>query len=449
MKLRPIASFLAWRRGALLPAVAALCLAAGAGPGDGGGFCYSPATSGKGRFVSFYSLANNLSASADTNDKNDVFVRDTKTGTTTLDSVATGGAASDGDSFVSAVSADGRWLVFASEATDLVAGDTNASRDIFLRDRKLGTTTLVSVNSAGAPGDGDSDVPALSANGRFVAFASKATDLVAADTNAHRDVFVRDLKLGLTERVSVASDGSEGTGDTVGLVAISPNGRWVAFSSTATNLVTGDSNGNADVFLHDRKKGTTTRVSVATGGVQTDGSSFEPCVSNNGRWVSWDSDGDDLVAGDTNGTDDMFVHDVKKNVTVCASVAPDGTTVGDSYSFAVQSLSADGRWLAFQSHSTNLVTGDTNLADDIFLRDLKKGVTTRISVATDGTESDGFSTSPSISNDGRNIAFVSVATTLAPGSSNGKEQIFVHDRKSGATTCASVSTTGELADTVP
>src|SRR5437867_4406185 len=227
------------------------------------------------------------------------------------------------------------------------------------------TTVRVSVASDGTEGNDVSLGSALSADGRFVAFDSAATDLVAGDTNGVSDVFVHDRQTGTTERVSVASDGAQGNGSS-GLVtfafppALSADGRFVAFVSFATNLVAGDTNGATDVFVHDRQAGTTERVSVASGGSQSNGSNVGSALSADGRFVAFQSAATNLVADDTNGATDVFVHDRQTGTTERMSVASDGSQ-GNGFN-AGPALSADGRFVAFHSTATNLVAGDTNRA---------------------------------------------------------------------------------------
>src|SRR5437016_8015596 len=246
------------------------------------------------------------------------------------------------------------------------------------------TTERVSVASGGTEGNGASLSSALSADGRFVAFVSAATDLVAADTNGVSDVFVHDRQTGATERVSVASGGAEGNGSS-GLIgfafppALSADGRFIAFVSFATNLVAGDTNGATDVFVHDRQTGTTERVSVASGGTQSNAASLGSALSADGRFVAFQSDATNLVAGDTNGATDVFVRDRQTGMTERVSVASDGTQANNVSSYPA--LSADGRFVAFESDATNLVAGDTNGATDVFVHDRQTGATERVSAA--------------------------------------------------------------------
>ncbi len=262
-------------------------------------------------------------------------------------SVATDGTEADGVSYTSAISADGRFVAFYSGATNLVSGDTNGTTDVFVHDRQTGTTERVSVATGGGQADnGSFGPPAISADGRFVAFYSNATNLVGGDTNSKYDIFVHDRQTGTTERVSVATGGGQAT-DSSQSPAISADGRFVTFYSNATNLVGGDTNGAADVFVHDRQTGTTERVSVATGGGQaTGGDSYDPAISADGRFVAFDSAATNLVSGDSNSSDDMFVHD--RGTSGAAPLAPlalNATDIGaDAFTanFTGQDASATG-----------------------------------------------------------------------------------------------------------
>ncbi len=393
------------------------------GGGQATGYSQLPAISADGRFVAFESDSSNL-VGGDTNGTTDIFVHDRQTGTTERVSVATGGTEANDASDNPAISADGRFVAFYSFATDLVSGDTNGTADVFVHDRQTGTTERVSVATGGTEATGNSLNAAISADGRFVAFYSLATDLVSGDTNGKYDVFVHDRQTGTTERVSVATGGSQADNHSYD-PAISADGRFVAFDSSATNLVGGDTNANADVFVHDRQTGTTERVSVATGGAEGDGNSSEPAIDADGRFVAFESDATTLVSGDTNGTTDIFVHDRQTGTTERVSVATGGTEGnGNSVSAAI---SADGRFVAFYSAASNLVS-DANGANDVFVRDRQTGTTERVSVATGGSPADSHSYTPAISADGRFVAFDSRATNLVSGDTNGADDIFVRDR---------------------
>jgi Tol biopolymer transport system component len=367
--------------------------------------------------------------------------------TTTRVSVATGGGQANGTSSSPVVSDDGRIILFTSDATNLVPGDTNGATDVFVHDRQTRTTTRVNVSTGGAQANGDSgEGIALSGNGQVVAFDSNASNLVVGDTNADQDVFVHDRQTGITERVSVATGGGQGNfGGS--FPALSGNGRFVAFVSVASNLVPGDTNFRQDVFVHDRQTGTTTRVNVGQGGIQTNqGSGDELSISGDGRFVAFISEANNLVPGDTNGVEDVFVHDRQTGTTTRVSVGPGGLQANGE-SDDGPALSADGRFVAFISDANNLVSSDTNGVPDIFMHDRQMGTTTRVSVATGGggQQANAESESMALSGDGRFVAIDTEATNLVPNApTHGGSDVYVHDRQTGITTLVSVATNGTL-----
>jgi Tol biopolymer transport system component len=233
-----------------------------------------------------------------------------------------------------------------------------------------GATERVSLGPNGVQGNGSSgniSNPVLSADGRFVAFDSAASNLVPGDTNGVLDVFVHDRRLGTTRRVSVGPNGRQGNAGSYAPV-LSANGRFVAFYSAADNLVRGDTNRSLDVFVHDRRLGTTRRVSVGPNGRQGNAGSYVPVLSANGRFVAFDSAASNLVPGDTNDSTDVFVHDRRLGATRRVSVGPNGRQGNDGSTYAA--LPADGRFVAFTSFASNLVPGDTNGALDVFVHTL-------------------------------------------------------------------------------
>jgi Tol biopolymer transport system component len=382
--------------------------------------------SADGRYVAFYSIATNL-VPGDTTGSGDIFVRDRQSGTTERVSVDSGGAQGNGGSYAPAISADGRYVAFDGSATNLVPGDTNGFSDVFLRDRQSGTTERVSISSGGVQGNGYSYFPSISADGRYVAFESSATNLVAGDTNAFVDVFVRDRLSGTTERVSISSGGVQGNGGS-DAPSISADSRYVAFQSYANNLVLGDTNGFVDVFVRDRQSGTTERVSVDSFGAQGNDHSYVPSISADDLYVAFHSYATNLVPGDTNGFADVFVHNRLSFWTERASVSPAGVQGNGNSSYP--SISADGRHVAFASTATNLVPGDTNGVEDAFIRDRLNSTTERVSVSSAGAQGNGDSGDygPSISTDGRYVAFESAAAFLVPGDTNGVKDVFIRDR---------------------
>jgi len=380
--------------------------------------------SADGRFVAFYSGASNL-VPGDTNGVPDIFVRDRLTGTTERVSVSSAGEQGNGWSGGASISADGRFVAFYSWASNLVPGDTNGVPDIFIRDRLTARTERVSVSSAGEQGNGRPGGASISADGRFVAFVSDASNLAPGDTNAWADVFVRERLTDRTERVSVSSSGAQGNSHS-GSVSISADGRFVAFDSRATNLVPGDTNGRDDVFVRDRLTGRTERVSVSSAGEQGNSVSYAPSISADGRFVAFASRASNLAPGDTNGYDDVFVRDRLTGTTERISVSSAGAQ--GNYESWWPCISADGRFVAFHSPASNLAPGDTNGCYDIFVRDRLTGTTERVSVSSSGAQGDGDSCAPSISADGRFVGFVSSASNLVPGDTNGMCDTFVRDR---------------------
>lgn len=358
--------------------------------------------------------------------------------TTTRVSIDMTGGIPDGASYEPVLSADGRYVAFESSASNLVAGDRNEAGDIFVYDRQTETTTRVSVDQQGGDSDGWSGSPAISADGRFVAFWSLATDLVPEDRNGKSDIFVYDRQTRDTSRVSVNRQGEDPDGESM-LPAMSGDGRYVAFQSWASNLVTGDGNGFPDIFVYDREDGTTTRVSVDRQGGDPNLGSDTPALSADGRYVVFDSSASNLVEGDGNETIDIFVHDRQTGTTSRVSVnLKGGDTNGASYD---PTLSADGRYVAFGSWASNLVEGDGNGDEftDIFVYDREAERTTRVSESLQGGDSNGTSGRPALSANGRFVAFSSEATNLAAGDRvKSFSEVFVYDQKTQITSLVSV-----------
>ncbi|MCE7873177.1 hypothetical protein DYH09_22765 [bacterium CPR1] len=382
-----------------------------------------PSLSSDGRFVAFQSEASNL-VPDDTNGLVDVFVRDRQAGATSRVSVATGNIQSvGGGSAVATISGDGGIVVFLSFATNLVPTDTNASPDVFVHDRGTGVTTRVSVDSAGAQANGGSDTPGMSADGRLVVFSSDATNLVPNDTNGVADIFLHDRQTGQTSRISVDSSGAQAD-DGSFAPFISADGGIVVFSSFATNLVPGDTNGVIDVFVRNLVAGTTTRVSVSSTGVQSNGDSgfdFRAQVTSaDGRFVIFDSDATNLVDPPTNGFSQVYLHDRLTGTTRLLSTDAAGNQ-GNAASFG-GFLSGDGRFATFQSEATNLVPNAPTR--QLYLRDLQAGTIQIISVNAAGEVGNDRSDRGVFSLDGRFIGFQSSATNLVPDDTNGVIDIF-------------------------
>ncbi len=391
------------------------------------------AVSADGRYVAFQSLSSNLTLTDTNFHLPDILVKDRTTSDTAMASVSSAGIQGDSGSVAPAISADGRYVAFESFASNLVAGDTNAVYDVFVHDRVTGATVRASVDTAGAQADGASRGAALSEDGRFVAFESDATNLVAGDTNGLTDVFVHDLQTGTTVRASVGAGGTQGDGAS-GWPALSGDGRYVAFDSAASNLVALDTNAALDVFVRDLQTGVTTRISVDSSGAQGDQDSDDPSFSADGRVVVFESLAQNLVPGDGNGATDVFAHDLASGVTTRVSVGALGVEGnGPSLAQGTHLVSADGRFVAFDSTASNLVAGDTNAGSDCFVRDVLAGTTVRVSVNTAGAQAGAGSRAPWITPDGRFVAFESPATNLVAGDNNNMWDVFLRDRGAEST----------------
>jgi Tol biopolymer transport system component len=368
----------------------------------------SPAISGDCRFVAFESNANNL-VTGDTGTGLDVFIHDVIAHETTLISMNMDGEFGDEESFYPSLSTDARYVAFHSSATDLVPDDTNEVSDVFVRDRLVGETIRVSISTQGEQADGASQIAAISANGRFVAFQSLATNLVVSDTNGLTDVFVHDQLSGITERVSVSSAGVQ-VSNWVGDPAISGDGRFITFRSADSLLVGNDSNNLSDVFTHDRLTGTTTRVSIGTSGVQFSGESFSSAgaISADGRHV--------VFALHSGGTPAIYVRDRVMQTTGPLSEFVSGTMV--NIAGQRPTISPDGRYVTLER------LGISGMYE-AFVVDRSTGHAYRVSYGSDGSSPDDNSSRPVVCSGGSRVAFASWATNLAEGDDNGKEDVYL------------------------
>ncbi len=352
------------------------------------------------------------------------------------------------------MSADGRYVAFVSEADHLVVGE-GTWWDIFVRDRLTGTTVLVSQTNSEGPSNGDSFLPSISADGRYVAFVSRASNLASGDTDFHiNDVYVRDLRTGTTELVSTALGRDEPDSAST-FPAISGDGRHVAFQSSSSNLVAGDSNGRADIFVRDLEGDTTDRVNLSSAGDQATRESFRPAIDAQGRFVAFLSHSPNLVAGDTTeppgsssppDQGDVFVRDRETDRTERVSVSSEGDEA--THLSLSPAISGDGRFVSFKSLASNLVDGDTNQVDDVFLHDRDTDATERVNLSGSEQQADagGFSGATSVSDDGRFVAFGSSARNLVARRTNGSVQAFRRDRRDGTTRLVSVGSTWQEAE---
>jgi Tol biopolymer transport system component len=388
---------------------------------------FSPSISSDGRMVAFASRATDL-VPRDRNNSEDVFVHDRQTGETVLVSVSSGGAQGNDDSYRPAIAGNGRYVVFQSDAANLVSGDDNGVTDIFLHDLLSGRTTRVSVGAQGEQGDGASLNPSISDDGRVIAFHSYAGNLDAGDTNRDRDVFVHERGSGQTNRIRGRSPARGGVA-TAWDASISGDGRYVAFSGAEVGTV-GDLSATDGIFVFDRATAQVSRVSINSAGAAGDRDSFAASISAQGRFVAFASDASNLVDDDANERTDVFVHDRQSGQTLRVSVDSErGQTVGDSHAPAI---SSDGRHVAYWSRARDLVDGDRNERHDVFVHDRRTGQTRRLSVSSSGRQSNGHSESPAISADGRFLAFESSASNLVLCDRNERDDVFVH----GPSSCA-------------
>ncbi|MBD2329048.1 Calx-beta domain-containing protein [Alkalinema sp. FACHB-956] len=407
--------------------------------------------SADGRYVVFTSSVDNL-VSGDANGVTDIFLRDVTLPSSNPNAIqlvsrTTSGNAGNGASSTPMISGDSNFIVFTSSSSNLVAGDTNNQADIFLYDRSTGTIQLVSKVGA-TLANGASANPVISNDGQYVVFTSTASNLVANDNNNAQDVFLWNRSTGTIQLVSKTVSGSSGNAASAN-ATISANGQYVVFTSTASDLTAGDTNNAQDVFAFNTQTGVVTLLSTGGSGIGDD-DSFNPVISDDGRYVAFVSDATNLVANDANGTQDVFRYDLQaaSNPVALVSVNTSGTagvttgtfTTLGSYS---PTISADGNFIAFVSAASDLTTTtDTNgNAPDVFIRNMQTGQTSLVSVNSAGTGSGNGSGSvnPVISADGRYVAFVSTASNLVTGDTNGNIQdVFVRDTVTGRTRLISV-----------
>jgi Tol biopolymer transport system component len=355
-----------------------------------------------------------------------------------MESRAPGGAQADGASENPALSPTGKGIAFDTSATNLAPGDTNGPvRDVVAIDGTTGQRRLVS-----GGGNGPSTDPAIAAGGQIVAFVSEASNLVPGDMNGVGDIFVRDGD-GPIRLVSVGLGGAPANRPS-SEPDISRDGRFVVFTSAASNLVPGDTNGRTDVFRRDLLTGRTIRVSVTNRGAQANDASSAPAISADGNVVSFASRASNLVGHDTNHVPDVFVRDIRRHRTERVTVSTSGVAQNRAVIAPftqISDVSRDGRFVVFDSDATNLVPHDENRRTDVFRRDRKTGRTELVSVSSTGYEGNNDSFAPTITPNGRFIAFESFASNLARHDGP-REDIFVRDTALGTTSIVNVPAGG-------
>ncbi len=413
------------------PSLVRVNLCAGGHQADAGLYD-KPSISADGRFVAFASPTTNLIHSVrDTNGYSDIFVHDRKIGTSRRVSVASSGAQANGASFAPVISADGRYIAFDSYASNLTAGDRNSAtggQDVFVHSTLTGRTVRISTPNGGGSADGESGFPSISADGRYVAYDSTATNLVAADTNARGDVFVwdRDARVGRTARVSLGLLGQQANGGS-GLASISADGRKVAFVSSATNLVPLDTNHHPDVFVRDQSTALTLRASVRADGRENQAPAFDPAISPDGTHVAFHTAWP-LTDVDTDYTTDVYLRDLRGMAITMVSSRRAGSNDkivrGESYG---ASVGAGGRYVAFTSYAGDLLAGDTNGHNEVYVRDTSTGQLRRVAMTATGQQADQQSYGASITADGRHLAFGSGAQNLVEHDFNQADDVFVLD----------------------
>ncbi len=396
------------------------------------GMVQSGSLSANGRYVVFTSMAANLVAGVT---GMHVYRHDRTTGATVLVSVAKTGSPSTVGGFAPSVSADGRFVSFASNGNDFVDGDANALVDIFLRDMNSGVTKVVSADQTGAPQGAAANNAAgkreISDDGRYVAFASSANNLVATPNNNRQQIYVKDMATGVVTRASVDATGAAGN-DISSAPALSGNGHVVAFVSQAANFSPLATSRVGQIFVRDLALGTTTLESVTTtGAIVAAKASVAPAVSWDGLQVAFETtaqldsrDKDGLLGGITGW--DVYLRDRAAGTTVFASYTT--TTVSGTDSRA-PSISADGRWVAFHSMDDKFVGGDLNATFDVILFDRMTGSYSLASLNDAGQQANSASSGSSVSSDGRLAMFGSSASNLVPTPSSTGMQLYVHDMR--------------------
>lgn len=394
--------------------------------GDADGASDGPSLSGDGRYVAYSSSASNI-VSDDNNGFPDIFLWDTVTSTTVKVSHATNGSAANEASTMPAISADGRHVTFASVASNIAGTGNNGFNQIYAWDRLTDETIQVSQVGGRSSFNGAGNA-VISADGRYISYSAFDPLYDIGDASHESEVFLWDRQTRNTIKVSRASDGSNSNGSSY-LPDISADGRYVTYQSAASNLVSNDTNGMSDVFVWDRHTGATAKASVAGNGDGANAGSSGATISADGRYISYLSSASNLVGGDTNGKSDVFVLDRQSGGTLKVSQASNGGPTNDSSANAA--ISGDGRYVAYATMSTNIVpedNGDPNLLYDVFVWDRQTGATSKVSRPTGSGFAQGDSYGPAFSGDGNRVAYASTAPDLVMSDTNGRSDIFVWNR---------------------
>ncbi|KAB2861094.1 MAG: hypothetical protein F9K46_08945, partial [Anaerolineae bacterium] len=358
------------------------------------------AISADGRYIAFVSFATNLVPN-DTHAGPDILLRDMETCQTTLVSVALDGGRGNAGSSEPSISADGRYIAFQSYATNLVPNDTNGQADVFVRDQLLGTTRRVSITPSGIQGNRESENPSLSATGRYVVFESWASSLEGY-ANSTEDVLLYDMQANTLEVVSLTSDERPGDQPSV-QPSVSADGRFVVFMSLA-DFDPNSTFFTSDIFLRDRQLGTTTRISLSNTGGDPNNRSQEPRITPDGRYIVYHSLASNIAANDQNNGFDVFLFDRQTGTTTLVSAVASGASANNSSEFP--SISDDGRFVVFGSSASNFVSGDTNYCQDAYLLDRSTNSIARLSVTISGGQQYNCgAVFPVISGQGRFVAF--------------------------------------------
>lgn len=353
-----------------------------------------------------------------------IYLRDRLNATTTLITVGYTGGQANGSSNLHDISADGEWILFDSFATNLVPNDTNDAHDVFLWERATGTIRRISVSSSGAQGSGEDYFikGAISADGRYSAFLTTMAGLVPNDTNNRADIFVHDRITGETTRISVSNSGTQANNYSEWL-AISDDGQWITYASTASNLVPNDTNGKSDIFLYNRLTAEVSRISNRINGTQSSEASYTPTISGNGQLIAFTTL-EDLAMGGSASLESVYLYDRLSDTITLGVQGDDGSRIQAKSPL----LSADGSELFFVSSNSELVPQDTNFANDVFGWERATATAERLSVGTYDEQGSDASTLSAVSADGTFVIWNSAAPEFVPGDNNGLQDVFLRER---------------------